>query len=109
MWPAPSADSWSFRDPVADGRLPCENVVEDPGDIESVRAFRSGHEPEREGCVEPREHAAVARSVCMVDFINDRVVERRRSKPMQTVRSDQLLNRCDHEVAREIVLIAEEP
>ncbi len=69
-------DQRAFRDAVADGGLPGENVIKERSNIDAVGAFRRGGETQQKGGMEPGDELSISWRFGVVDLVDDDVVER---------------------------------
>ena len=99
----------AFRDPVADGGLPREYVIEKRCHVHAIGSLRRGGEAQGEGSVQPGHDPPVAGRLGVVDFVDDGIVEVLAIQLGEAFGSGELLHRGDDEIAAHVAVRAEIP
>ena len=98
-----------FGDTVSDGCVPCEVVVKQRCNIHAVCTIGCGGESKDEAAVQPRQDAAISRSVGMMHFVNHDIIELLFGQQRQAFRARQFLDGGDGQDAIQFIAVSSKP
>ena len=64
-------DKRTLGDSIAYRCLPCENIIEETGNIDSITPLRGRGQSQYEGSIQHGKHLPIARRLGMVHLVND--------------------------------------